>query len=87
LILKSGLQRQQVIAVVSRKGIIMTTPSPGPLLSVRAALVLLIAVMVSLVAGILAYFAYGGIATAALIGGAGGGALLRRRVTRSGRLG
>jgi hypothetical protein len=45
----------------------MTTPSPGPLLSVRAALVLLIAVMVSLVAGILAYFAYGGIATAALM--------------------
>jgi hypothetical protein len=51
----------------------MTTPSPGPLLSVRAALVLLIAVMVSLVAGILAYFAYGGIATAALVGGGGGG--------------
>jgi hypothetical protein len=54
----------------------MMTPSPGPLLSVRAALVLLIAALVSLVAGILAYFAYGGIAIAALIGsGSGGGAL------------
>jgi hypothetical protein len=58
------------------RGVIVTTPPPGPLLSVRAALVLLIAVMVGLVAGILAYFAYGGIATAALIGGgACGGAL------------
>jgi hypothetical protein len=54
----------------------VTTPPPGPLLSVRAALVLLIAVMVGLVAGILAYFAYGGIATAALIGGGGGGGAL-----------
>jgi hypothetical protein len=54
----------------------MTAPSPGPLLSVRAALVLLIAVIVSLVAGMLAYFAYGGIATAALVGGGGGGGSL-----------
>jgi hypothetical protein len=54
----------------------MAMPPPGPLLSVRAALVLLIAVVVGLVAGILGYFAYGGIATAALIGGGGGGGAL-----------
>jgi hypothetical protein len=51
----------------------MATPPPGPLLSVRAALVLLIAVVVGLVAGMLGYFAYGGIATAALIGAGGAG--------------
>lgn len=54
----------------------MATPPPAPLLSVRAALVLLIAVVIGLGAGILGYFAYGGIATATLIGGgAAGGAL------------
>ena len=54
----------------------MAAPPPGPLLSVRAALVLLIAVVVGLVGGTLGYFANGGIATAVLIGGgAGGGAL------------
>lgn len=54
----------------------MATPPPGPLLSVRAALVLLIAIVVGQVAGILGYFANGGIATAVLIGGtAAGGAL------------
>ena len=54
----------------------MATPSPGPLLSVRAALVLLISVMVGLIAGVLAYFAYGGIAMAALVGGGSGGGAL-----------
>jgi hypothetical protein len=54
----------------------MATPPPGPLLSVRAALILLIAIVVGLVAGNLGYFANGGIATAVLIGGiAAGGAL------------
>lgn len=54
----------------------MATPPPGPLLSVRAALVLLIAVVVGLVAGILGYLAYGGIAIATLVGGGGSGAAL-----------
>jgi hypothetical protein len=45
-------------------------------LSVRVALVLLIAVVVGLVAGILGFLANGGIATAALIGGGGGGSAL-----------
>ncbi|HZD15053.1 MAG TPA: hypothetical protein VE196_07995 [Pseudonocardiaceae bacterium] len=53
----------------------MATP-PGPLLSVRAALVLLIAVMVGLIAGVLGYFAHGGIATSVLIGGGGAGSAL-----------
>jgi hypothetical protein len=54
----------------------MAMPPPGPLLSVRAALVLLIAIVVGQVAGILGYVANGGIATAVLIGGgAAGGAL------------
>lgn len=54
----------------------MATPPPGPLLSVRAVLVLLIAVVVGLVAGILGYISNGGIATAALIGGGGAGSAL-----------
>lgn len=54
----------------------MATPPPGPLLSVRTALVLLIAIVVGLVAGILGYFANGGIATAVLIGGGGAGSAL-----------
>ena len=54
----------------------MATPPPSPLLSIRAALILLIATVVGLVAGILNYFANGGIAGAVLIGGsAAGGAL------------
>jgi hypothetical protein len=54
----------------------MTTPPPGPLLTVRAALILLIAAVIGLVAGTLGYFANGGLATAALVGGgAAGGAL------------
>jgi len=55
----------------------MDTPPPGPLLSIRAALVLLIAFVVGLAAGILGYFAHGGITTAVLIGGAGAGGALR----------
>jgi hypothetical protein len=54
----------------------MTAPPPGPLLSVRAALVLLIAVVIGLVAGVLGYLANGGIAMAALIGGGGSGSAL-----------
>lgn len=54
----------------------MATPQPGPLLSVRAALVLLIAVVVGLVAGILGFLASGGIAMAVLIGGGCGGSAL-----------
>jgi hypothetical protein len=55
----------------------MATPPPGPLLSIRAALILLIAIVVGLAAGVLSYFSNGGIATAVLIGGAGaGGALM-----------
>jgi hypothetical protein len=55
----------------------MATPPPGPLLSIRAALILLIAIVVGLVAGVLGYFANGGVATAVLIGGAdAGGALM-----------
>ena len=54
----------------------MATPPSGPLVSVRAALVLLIAIVVGMVAGILGYFAYGGLAIAALVGGSGAGAAL-----------
>jgi hypothetical protein len=54
----------------------MATPPPGPLLSVRAALVLLIAVVVGLIAGTLGYFASGGIAMASLVGGGGAGTAL-----------
>ena len=54
----------------------MSTP-PGPLLTVRAALVLLMAIVVGLVAGGLAYLADHDIPTAVLVGGAAaGGALL-----------
>jgi hypothetical protein len=54
----------------------MATPPPGPLLSVRAALILLIAIVVGLIAGVLGYFANEGIATAVLIGGGGAGGAL-----------
>jgi hypothetical protein len=54
----------------------MAAPPPGPLLSVRTALVLLIAVVVGLGAGILGYFSSGGIATATLIGSGGAGSAL-----------
>jgi hypothetical protein len=54
----------------------MATPPPGPLLSIRAALILLIAVVIGLGAGILGYLANGGIATAVLTGGAGAGGAL-----------
>ncbi|MGH3671769.1 MAG: hypothetical protein ACRDSH_14220 [Pseudonocardiaceae bacterium] len=54
----------------------MMAAPQGPLLSVRAALILLISIVVGLVAGVLGYFANGEIATAVLIGGgAAGGAL------------
>jgi hypothetical protein len=54
----------------------MATPPSGPLLSVRAALVLLIATVVGVITGFLGYSSYGGIATAVLIGGGGAGGAL-----------
>jgi len=53
-------------------------PTPGPLLSVRAAVVLLIAAVVGLVAGALGFLATGSVPAAVLTGGgaAGGAALL-----------
>lgn len=51
---------------------------PRPLLSVRAALVLLSAFVIGFVAGVLAYLGYKSVPVAALIGGsaAGGGLAL-----------
>ncbi len=55
----------------------MSTPPLGPLLPVRAALVLLLAIVVGAVAGGLAYLAQHDVPTAVLVaGGAGGGALV-----------
>lgn len=55
----------------------MPTPSPGPLLTVRATLVLLIAIIVGSVAGGLSYLAQHNVATSVLVaGGAAGGALV-----------
>ena len=54
----------------------MPTPPPGPLLSIRAALILLIAIVVGLAAGVLGYFAHEGIAAAMLVGGGGAGGAL-----------
>ena len=54
----------------------MSTPPPSPLLTVRAAVVLLTALVVSLVAGGLGYLAHHDVATGVLIGGgAMGGAV------------
>lgn len=54
----------------------MAASSPGPLLTVRAAVVLLIAVVVGIVAGVLGFFATAGLSGAILVGGcAAGGAL------------
>jgi hypothetical protein len=46
-----------------------TSPPPGPLLTARAAMILLIAIMVGSVAGTLGYFANHDAPTAILIGG------------------
>lgn len=54
----------------------MPTPPPGPLLSIRAALILLIAIVIGLVAGILGYFVNASIAAAVLVGGGGAGGAL-----------
>lgn len=51
----------------------MATP-PGPLLNVRAALLLLISGVVGLVAGVMGYRAYGGLAEGVLVGGGAAGA-------------
>jgi len=54
----------------------MPSSSPNRLLTVRAALLLLIAAIVGLVAGAVGYFAYRDLAIAVLVGGgAAGGAL------------
>jgi len=54
----------------------MSSPPPGPLLPVRTAVVLLIAAVVGIVAGMLAMFAYHDVPVALLLaGGAAGGAL------------
>jgi hypothetical protein len=55
----------------------MSTPPPDRLLTVRAAVVLLTAMVVGLVAGGLGYLAHHDVATGVLIGGgAVGGALM-----------
>jgi hypothetical protein len=53
-----------------------SSPSPGPLLTVRAAVVVLTALVAGLVAGALAFLAHQDVATAVLVaGGAAGGGL------------
>lgn len=59
----------------------MPTPTPGPLLSVRAAVVLLSTVTVETVAEVLGYSIYGQLSIALLIGG-GALALLDRLLER-----
>jgi hypothetical protein len=55
----------------------MTTPPPGPLLSTRAALILLLAFVTGLLAAVLAHLTGDSLPAAALYGtGAAGGALL-----------
>jgi hypothetical protein len=55
----------------------MSTPSPDPLLTVRAALILLLALVVGGTAGTLAYLAHYSFPAAVLMGGsAAGGAIL-----------
>jgi hypothetical protein len=55
----------------------MHRPTPNPLLTVRAALILLTAIVVGLVAGALSYLANHNVPTATLIGGgAAGGAIM-----------
>lgn len=54
----------------------MSTPPPSPLLTVRAAVVLLTAIVVGLVAGALGYLAHHDVATGVLIGGGALGAAL-----------
>jgi hypothetical protein len=55
-----------------------SSPSPDPLLTVRTTVVLMIALVVGLVAGGLAFLAHCNVATAVLVGGgaAGGGLAL-----------
>ena len=54
----------------------MPAPGPEPLITVRAMVVLLTAVLVGLIAGGLGYMAYGDAPTAALVGGGATGAAL-----------
>ena len=51
----------------------MSSPSPEPLLTVRAAVVVLLALVIGLIAGGLGFLAYRDAATAALVGGAAAG--------------
>ena len=54
-----------------------SSPEPGPLISIRAAVVLLLALAASVFAGGLAYLSDPSVPAAVLVGGgAGGGALL-----------
>ncbi len=62
---------------VTHQEIAVTSPPPGPLLSVRAALVILLAALVSTATGGLTFLTSQSIPTAILAGGAAaGGALL-----------
>lgn len=55
----------------------MTIPPPGPLLTLRAAVILLLAVVIGVIAGVLAYLSGSTVPGAALVdGGASGGAIL-----------
>jgi hypothetical protein len=68
------------------KEIIMVSPPSGPLLSVRSAVVLLVALVVGLLASFLGFFATGGLANAMLIGGAAAGGALALSDRLLGRL-
>ncbi|MFC7529768.1 hypothetical protein [Actinoplanes sp. GCM10030250] len=54
----------------------MTPSSPGPLLTVRAAVVLLLALVIGILAGALSYLADRSVPSAALWGGGAAGAAL-----------
>ncbi len=53
-----------------------STPDPGPLLTVRASVVLLLALVVGVLAGGLAYLAQRSVPAAVLVGGGAAGAAL-----------
>lgn len=54
----------------------MSSPSSDPLLTVRTAVVLLIATVVGIVAGVLGFLAYRDVPVALLLAGGGGGSAL-----------
>nr|WP_258545140.1 hypothetical protein [Micromonospora provocatoris] len=51
-------------------------PDPGPLLTVRAAVILLLALVIGVLAGALSYLAQGSVPAAILVGGGAAGAAL-----------